>query len=90
MRSRFVGGSTNLPTDAGQVQMQLQLWLELEHFCELFSHYEQIRFIVKRLGNGRQKEPKESASQAKENGRQTENQPDFGLVLDAFGAYNTA
>jgi len=31
-------------------------------------------------------EPKESASPAKENGRQTENQPDFGLVLDAFGA----
>lgn len=29
-----------------RVQMQLQLKLELEHFCELFSHYEQIRFIV--------------------------------------------
>lgn len=26
--------------------MQLQLGLEVKHFCELFSHYEQIRFIV--------------------------------------------
>jgi len=48
-------GLTNLPTGTGQVQMQLQLGLELEHFCELFSHYEQIGFIVKRLGNGRQR-----------------------------------